>query len=111
MPHFFAIALYRSKEYAAASIPVLPLVKGINITKIRMALYTVAFIASTILLTFFGYTGYAYLSVSVILGVIWLALCIKGFKAVSNEKWAHKMFRYSLIVVTILCIMISVDAK
>ncbi|MGD0664515.1 MAG: hypothetical protein ABSA17_02130 [Rhabdochlamydiaceae bacterium] len=49
--------------------------------------------------------------ISKLFGVIWLALCIKGFKAVSNEKWAHKMFRYSLIVVTILCIMISVDAK
>ncbi len=111
MPHFFAIALFRSKEYAAASIPVLPLVKGINITKIRMVLYTLAFVASTILLTFYGYTGYAYLSVAVLLGLMWLMLCLKGFKAASNEKWAHKMFRFSLIVVTILCIMISIDVK
>ncbi len=110
MPHFFAIALYRSKEYAAASIPVLPLVKGIAATKIRMVLYTLAFIASTFLLTFFGYTGYAYLVIAAILGLTWLALCIKGFKALSTEKWAHKMFRYSLVVVTLLCIMISIDS-
>jgi protoheme IX farnesyltransferase len=109
MPHFFAIALYRSKEYAAASIPVLPLVKGINATKIRMVLYTLAFIASTFLLTFFGYTGYAYLVIAAILGFTWLALCIRGFNALSTEKWAHKMFRYSLVVVTLLCIMISID--
>jgi heme o synthase len=109
MPHFFAIALFRSKEYAAASIPVLPLVKGIDTTKFRMVFYTMAFIASTILLTFFGYTGYVYLTITTLLGFTWLLLCLKGFKATSNERWAHKMFRFSLVVVTILCLMISVD--
>jgi protoheme IX farnesyltransferase len=110
MPHFFAIALYRSKEYAAASIPVLPLVKGVSVTKLRMVLYTLAFIASTLLLTFFGYTGYAYLSVTALLGLMWLRLCLKGFKTESHERWAHKMFRFSLVVVMILCAMISFDA-
>jgi protoheme IX farnesyltransferase len=111
MPHFFAIALFRSKEYAAASIPVLPLVKGISVTKIRMVLYTIAFLASTLLLTVYGYTGYAYLTVAALLGLAWLALCFKGFKAASCERWAHTMFRFSLLVVTILCIMIAIDAK
>lgn len=111
MPHFFAIALYRSKEYAAASIPLLPLVKGVGATKFRMVLYTLAFIASTILLTVFGYAGYTYLGVSLVLGLMWLALCIQGFKALSTERWAHKMFRFSLVVVTIICIMISIDVK
>ena len=111
MPHFFAIALFRSKEYAAASIPVLPLVKGINITKIRMVFYTLAFIASTLLLTFYGYTGYVYLSVTFLMGILWLMLCLKGFKVLSNEKWAHKMFRFSLLVVMILCLMISLDVR
>lgn len=110
MPHFFAIALYRSKEYAAASIPVLPLVKGIAVTKFRMVLYTMAFIASTILLTFFGYTGYAYLAITTVMGLLWLALCLKGFKAIQNERWAHKMFKFSLVVVMILCLMISIDS-
>jgi len=111
MPHFFAIALYRAKEYAAASIPVLPLVKGVAITKIRMVFYTLAFILSTALLTLYGYTGYAYLSVALVLGLAWLVLCMKGFKAASTEKWAHKMFRFSLIVVTILCLFISFDPR
>ncbi len=111
MPHFFAIALYRSKEYAAASIPVLPLVKGVAVTKMRMVFYTLAFIASTILLTFYGYTGYAYLTVALLLGLRWLLLCVKGFKIASTEKWAHKMFRFSLIVVTILCLLIAIDFR
>ncbi len=109
MPHFFAIALFRSKEYAAASIPVLPLVKGVHPTKVRMTFYTLAFFASALLLPFFGYTGYAYLGVALILGLGWLWLCLQGFKAASSEKWAHKMFRFSLIVVTLLCLMISID--
>ena len=109
MPHFFAIALYRSREYAAASIPVLPLVKGVVNTKIRMVFYTVAFIGSTCFLTFMGCTGYLYLGASATLGLTWLVLCIRGFKAVSNEKWAYQMFRFSLVVVTVLCFMISLD--
>jgi protoheme IX farnesyltransferase len=80
-------------------------------TKIRMVLYTVAFITSTMLLTFYGYTGYAYFSVAVLLGLAWLVLCLQGFKAASHERWAHKMFRFSLLVVTLLCLMIALDVR
>ncbi|MCX6990700.1 MAG: heme o synthase [Chlamydiae bacterium] len=109
MPHFFAIAMYRLSEYKAASIPVLPAVKGIYITKVQMLIYTMAFLLTSLLPTVFGYTGYAYFTVATAMGLLWLILCIKGFTAKNDNIWARKMFKLSLFVITALSIMISVD--
>lgn len=106
MPHFFAIAIYRLEDYAAASIPVLPLAKGVHSTKIRMLFYIAAFILSSLLLPLFGYTGYLYLIVTALLGITWFWLGVKGFKCANDAVWARGMFRFSLVAITGLCIMI-----
>lgn len=111
MPHFFSIALYRLQDYTAASIPVLPVKRGVRITKVRMALYIAGFILATVLLTFFNYTGYIYLLVGLVLGSLWLWLCFKGFKSGNDQKWARQMFQLSLAIITILCIVIPFDLK
>ncbi len=85
MPHFFSIAIYRFDDYAAASIPVLPVKRGMRVTKIHMLLYIIAFLIVAQMLTLFGYTGYFYLTIATLLGLAWLFLCIKGFNS-SNEK-------------------------
>lgn len=109
MPHFYAIAIYRLDDYRAASIPVLPVVKGLYNTKIQMLLYIIAFVIAACMLTLFGYTGYAYLTVTGLFGMIWLWLCIKGFTSGDNTLWARKMFLFSLVIVMGLCIMIPLD--
>ena len=109
MPHFFAIAIYRFDDYLAASIPVLPVKRGMYVTKVQMLLYTIAYIIATLMLTVFGYTGYAYLSVAALLGLTWLYFSIKGFNCSNDTLWARNMFRVSLVIVTALCFMISVD--
>lgn len=106
MPHFFAIAIYRLKDYAAASIPVLPIKKGMHITKIHMMLYILAFIAATSMLTVFDYAGIGYLIVTALFGITWLGLCIKGFNCDSDARWARKMFVFSLVIVMTLSFMI-----
>ncbi|NGX38156.1 MAG: Protoheme IX farnesyltransferase [Chlamydiae bacterium] len=106
MPHFFAIAIYRIEDYTAASIPILPIKKGVPKAKIHMLLYICAFMAISSLLTIFGYTGYAYLAAVALLGIAWLWLCIRGFKCENDQVWARKMFALSLVVVMGLCIMI-----
>ena len=103
MPHFYAIALYRLDEYAAASIPVLPIKEGIRTTKIHMLLYTAAFVPSALSLTFFGFTGMVYFWVAAALGTGWLLYAIKGFKALNDSVWARRMFIMSLVIVTVLC--------
>lgn len=110
MPHFYAIALFRMKDYRDAGIPVLPIVKGIQQTKIQIIHYIITLIIITPLLTFFGYTGYPYAIVAVTLCVIWIGIGIQGFKTQDTVMWAKKMFRFSLIVLLVLCGMISVNA-
>jgi len=109
MPHFFAIALYRIDEYAAASIPVLPIKRGAYATKVQMLLYVIAFSAAALMLPLLGYTGYVYMAVASLLGIAWLWLSVKGFKSDNDKVWARSMFRFSLVVITLMCAMISFD--
>ena len=110
MPHFYSIAIYRLKDYTEASIPVLPIKKGIKATKIQMLIYIMGFVIATASLTYFGFTQYLYLIITLLLGLIWLRLAVKGFKATDDQLWARKMFKFSLIVLTCLCFTISVSA-
>jgi len=110
MPHFYAIAMYRIKDYAAAGLPVLPVKKGISSTKLQIFFYLIAFILATALLTPTGLTGNIFLIVVGILGITWVGFDIQGFMTTNNSRWARKMFFFSLIAVMVLCIGISVDA-
>lgn len=110
MPHFFAIAIYRIDDYAEASIPVLPIEKGLYVTKVHMMLYIIAFMLTTFLLTATGYTGSLYALVTLLLSLGWVALCIKGFLAQNHKQWAYKMFVYSLVVIMGWCFIIPFDS-
>ncbi|HEV8051815.1 MAG TPA: heme o synthase [Parachlamydiaceae bacterium] len=109
MPHFFAIAIYRIDDYAAASIPVLPIEKGIYITKIHMLLYIIVFMMTALLLTVAGYTGYIYAFAVFGLSLGWLGFCLSGFTVQNDKRWARQMFVYSLVVIMGLCVAIPFD--
>lgn len=109
MPHFYAIAIYRMKDYKAANIPVLPLIKGIKTTKIHMIIYIVFFIFVTTLLTFVGDAGYVYLIGMLIAGLAWLRIGIQGFHTVKNVEWAKRVFGFSLYVLLAFSVLISFD--
>lgn len=110
MPHFYAIAIYRLDDYKAAKIPVLPIIRGVGITKIHMLLYIVAFISTISLLTVLGYTGYSYLVVMLLLSLGWLGLSIRGFSVSNERRWARQMFLLSLVIILSLSVMLSVGA-
>lgn len=109
MPHFYAIAIYRLKDYQAAGIPVLPAVKGMKETKIHILLYITGFLISLVLLTIFGYAGYLYLVIMLGLGVWWLIKGAQGFQATDDNAWARKLFFQSLILITSLSVILPVD--
>lgn len=109
MPHFFSIAMMYREEYAAAKIPVLPIVKGNFQTKIHMALYIVIFTLTAVLLTAFNYTGYLYLTIAAAFGLAWLGLCLQGFKTENDKLWSRNMFRLSLAAIGAICIAIPLD--
>lgn len=109
MPHFYAIAIYRAKEYAAAKLPVLPLVKGVSVAKRYMLAYVIGFIIVTSLFTVLGYTGYVYQAVILLVGLYWLQLSIKGFRVKDNDRWARSMLKTAILAVVAFSVMISVD--
>ncbi|MDF2940570.1 MAG: protoheme farnesyltransferase [Gammaproteobacteria bacterium] len=108
LPHFYAIAIFRLKDFSAACIPVLPIQKNIRYTKISMLVYVVAFTITAILPTVFGYAGWVYFIVALSLGLYWLYLSIKGFKSVDDQKWSRQMFGFSILAITILSMVMAV---
>lgn len=109
MPHFFSIALYHFDDYAAAKIPVLPFIKGVFRTKIHMVVYIIGFILTAASLTFFNYTGYTYLVVTLIMGLAWLGLGLVGFMDSNAQVWGRRMFQISLVTISVFCLFISID--
>lgn len=110
MPHFYAIAMYRLKDYTAAGIPVLPAAKGIKTTKIRIIGYIVLFIIAALLLSIFDYTGLIYTIPVTIVGLVWLYRGAAGLKTQNDIKWAKQMFGFSLLVLLTFCGSIVIDS-
>lgn len=110
MPHFYSIALFRSKEYGAAKIPVLPLVSGAAATKKQIIGYVIAFMIAVSALSISGHAGYTLLIAGLLLGFWWLHAGLKGFDTTNTEKWARGMFGQSLLVLTLTSVLIGANA-
>jgi protoheme IX farnesyltransferase len=110
MPHFYAIAMYRSKDYKAAGLPVLPVYKNMVAAKRQIIAYILVFIVSSSLLYFYGYSGYIYLIVSLALGLSWLYRGLSAYHTKDEVLWARQMFFFSLIVITGLSAMVAVSS-
>lgn len=110
MPHFYAIGIYRQKDYAAAGLPILPVKEGFSITRLQMLLYIVGYICTTLLFVVTGYAGYVYATIMLLIGLGWLRLARGGFEATDSVKWAKQMFGYSLLVLLTFCVTISLEA-
>ena len=93
MPHFYAIAIRKKEDYAAANIPMLPVAKGLRRTYIQSNIYLVLLILSSFL---FYPLSVGLTAVSFILGVIWLGMSVIASRGQEEKKWANKMFAYSL---------------
>jgi len=109
MPHCYAIAVYRFKDYVAAGIPVFPVKQGIPAAKRHITGYILVFLGATMMLTFGGYTGYSYLAVAMVMGLIWLRMAWSGFKTSHDRVWAKKLMVFSVLTVTVLSLMMAID--
>ncbi|AHG21435.1 protoheme IX farnesyltransferase [Chania multitudinisentens RB-25] len=109
MPHSYAIAIFRFKDYQAANIPVLPVVKGISVAKNHITVYILAFMIATLMLTLSGYAGYKYLIVAAAVSVWWLGMALRGYKTENDSVWARKLFVFSIVAITSLSVMMSID--
>jgi len=110
MPHFYSIAMYRYEDYKAAKLPVLSVKSSSFITKLNITGFTVGFIACSLLLSAYGYTGYIYAVAASLIGLAWLAQAVKGFSAPDDAAWARQMFKFSLLVITAFCVLIPLGS-
>jgi heme o synthase len=109
MPHFYAIAIYRLKDYKAAGLPVWPAKRGIRSTKRQIMLFIVLFTIANARLSLGGYAGKTYLIITILLGLVWLYKGMKGIKAADDTKWARGMFGFSLIALLVICAGLAIN--
>lgn len=109
MPHFYAIAVYRLKEYKAAKIPVLSVVKGIEVTKHYIVSYIVAFLPVTVSLWLFGYASWVYGVVMLAASLWWLYVALGSKYAHNSDKWAKSVFGSSLVVLLIFSTVVAIN--
>lgn len=94
-PHFWALALYRTDDYARSGLPMLPVTHGPKYTRLHILLYTVLLLAVSLLPTAMGLSGWLYLAAAIGLGLRFLVLAWQLYQAYS-EALARKTFKYSI---------------
>jgi heme o synthase len=98
-PHFWALALYRSRDYERAGIPMLPVVAGKNEARTQILIYSVLMAASGVAPAFIGLGGPAYLAVSGFLGAVFLYFAVMVYRRREGhaaDKAARALFTFSI---------------
>jgi len=107
-PHFWALALYRKKEYASIGMPMLPVTHGDQYTKLQVLLYTVILCVITILPYVTQMSGLIYLISSTILNGIFMYYAVEIYRNYSDQL-AREAFRYSILYLALLFVALLVD--
>src|SRR5262249_8958673 len=110
VPHFLAIAMYRRNEYRAAGIRVFPLVFGDGLTRVWMVSGAFLLLVVSLLLVPFGFGGLFCSSVAALLGGAYLMLVLWGACLAGGRGWAMKVFRLSVIHLTVLFVALLISA-
>ncbi|MBU3725699.1 MAG: protoheme IX farnesyltransferase [Burkholderiaceae bacterium] len=107
-PHFWALALYRTDDYARSGLPMLPVTHGGEFTRLHILLYTLLLVATTLLPTLVGMSGVVYLVSALALGGYFLWLTWLLYRNYS-EQLARKTFKYSINYLALLFAALLVD--
>jgi heme o synthase len=108
-PHFWALALLIKRDYAAAGVPMLPVVRGEDETARQIVLYTAALVAFTIAPALWGQFGVVYLVAAAGLGsaFLWLAWRLRRERTPAR---AGLLFHYSLAYLALIFVAMAIDA-
>lgn len=107
-PHFWALALYRTREYARAGLPMLPVTHGPEFTRLHVLLYTFILVAVTLLPFATRMASWIYLGSALILGGIFLAYAWALLRRYTDDL-ARRTFRYSILYLSLLFTALLVD--
>jgi protoheme IX farnesyltransferase len=107
-PHFWALALLIERDYAAARIPMLPVVRGTRETTRQIVLYSLALVGFSLLPLAWGQFGIAYAAAAVVLGAALLRLAL-ALRRDPTRRRAGLLFHYSLLYLALLFVAVGLD--
>ena len=109
IPHFIAIALFRSQDYANAGIRALPLVRGPAMAKIQAVVWATGLVPLSLMLTPLGIAGSYYVMAATLLGTGFMAWSFTGLNNAAGPRWARGFFFASLIYLPALTLALVLD--
>jgi protoheme IX farnesyltransferase len=107
-PHFWALALLIRRDYEAARIPMLPVVRGARETTRQIVLYSVVLVAVTVVPFVWGTLGLVYLGAALALGAAFLLLAVR-LRRETTPRQAAVLFHFSLLYLALLFVAMAVD--
>jgi len=110
--HFWALSLYKAKDYAKAKIPMLPITNGVEETKKKIFIYSLFMLPVVIIPYVIGFSGNIYISISLSLTLYYNYICYDLYKYKKNKfelKKAKKVFSYSIFYLFLLFVLFLVD--
>ena len=107
-PHFWALAIRYRDDYAAAGVPMLPVVAGPRATAHRIVGYTAILVVVTVVFSPVAEMGAVYLVAALVLGAVFIALAL-ALRADPDERRAMRLFHYSITYLTLLFGAMVVD--
>ncbi len=111
-PHFWALSLYRCRDYERAGVPMLPVVAGADETRRQILLYSLALVVAAAAPYFVGVAGLTYLVISTVLSIVFVALAIKVYRVREGreaDKVAKRLFLFSILYLFALFAVILVE--
>jgi protoheme IX farnesyltransferase len=108
-PHFWALALLLARQYAAASVPMLPVIRGPQATATRVLAYTILLVALTLVPGLIGTFGPLYLVAAGLLGAVFVALACR-LRQAQSAAGSALLFHYSLLYLALLFVAVAADA-
>jgi len=107
-PHFWALAIRYRDDYAAANVPMLPVVATMRRTAGRILLYTVLLVAVTLLFAAVGHMGPLYWVGAAVLGALFVVMAMR-LRRDQTPRAAMALFRYSITYLTLLFVAMAGD--
>lgn len=110
IPHSYSILIFRFHDYQNALVPTFVIQKGIPLTRVHMIICIIGFFLTTASLTILGYTSILFLIAISIINVFWLYTGLYEYRSMQNHLlWSRKMFFISIIIITLLNLLLSID--
>lgn len=107
-PHFWALSLILKRDYAAAGVPMLPVVRGDQETKRQVLLWSLVMTAVSLLPVASGAAGAFYLVSALVLGGVFCALAFLLWRG-EGLRHARATFHYSLLYLALLFVALAID--